>query len=109
MEPYNNQRVMVFDLISKFTEPAKYKIRFYQLVVAMCIETLLSLFISKYVIFRLKIEEKKNQLNYHFNIQQTLLLLATRLDLLASQTLQKSFMLVNGLKARLANGFGKWW
>ncbi len=47
------------ELINRITEPAKYKLRFYQIAVLLFIDHMLSLVISKYMYLRVKIEEKK--------------------------------------------------
>lgn len=50
---------LISEIISRITEPAKYKLRLYQIAVLLFIDRVLSMVISKYMYLRVKIEEKK--------------------------------------------------
>ena len=104
METFYSQRAILADILAKFTEPAKYKIKFYQLAIFMCIETIISLFLSKYVLLRLKLEEKKKTLIEQSQLPSSLI---SKFDLFNNKNIQKSFMLIKDFKLKVKNGFGK--
>lgn len=87
------------EIISRFTEPAKYKIKFYQIAVLMYIDQILTLLINKYMFFRVKIEEQKTNLKIiQFQHAQ---------ELLKAENLKKSLILVEKLNDTAKNSFGE--
>lgn len=67
-----SSKSLVTEIVTRITEPAKYKLRFYQIAILLLIDRFLSLAISKYMYLRVKIEEKKLDLKlYKLHQSQT--------------------------------------
>lgn len=87
---------LVSEIVSRITEPAKYKLRFYQIAVLLFIDRLLSMVISKYMYLRVKIEEKKIDLKLD-KLHQS----QVKIDLLTKDIVE----ICSNVKTKLTNGF----
>lgn len=93
MEAVSSDRTLLREIVNRFTEPAKYKIKFYQIAVLMYIDQLLTLLINKYMFFRVAIEEKKTNLKIA-NFEQTQI----KLDIFSKENVKRTLILVDKLK-----------
>lgn len=98
------ERAILNEIIYRFTEPVKYKIKFYQLAVLMYIDHILSLFMNKYMFFRVKIEEKKVSLKL---IQFQRQAAQIKLDILSKENIERTRLLVYKLNLKAEYGFSK--
>jgi hypothetical protein len=97
-----NDRTILSEIMHRFTEPAKYKIKFYQIAVLMYIDQILTLVINKYMFYKFKIEEKKPNLKI-IKFQQSQI----KLDLFSNENFKRSSALISRLKQNAVNEFGK--
>ena len=93
-----HEKAILSELINKFTEPAKYKIKAYQLIVLMYIDQMLTVVINKYMRLKVSVNEAKASFGTT-HLQQSRLKLA--------RMSQKSFIIVNQLKVTTSTSFGK--
>ena len=102
MEAVSSDRTLLKEIFNRFTEPAKYKIKLYQIAVLMYIDQLLTLLINKYMFFRVAIEEKKTNLKIA-NFEQTQI----KLDLFSKENVKRTLVLVDKLKIEANRKFSK--
>ena len=57
-----NEKSIKNEIFDRFTEPVKYKLKFFQIVIVMYLDQIASLFSSKYSIIRNVVEEKKSKI-----------------------------------------------
>ena len=93
-----HEKVILSELINKLTEPAKFKIKAYQLVVLMYIDQILTMMINKYMFLKVSVNEAKASFR-STHLQQSRLKLA--------RMSQKSLVIVNQLKMKTSTSFGK--
>jgi hypothetical protein len=100
-----SEKAILSELAARFTEPAKYKIKAYQLTALMYIDHILTLVVSKYLFIKVKLVEKKANLNLvRFQQSQVKLLLET---LVAKDKLKtSSLVLIKHIKHKTKKGFG---
>jgi hypothetical protein len=101
-----DERHILDEIISRFTEPVRYKIKFYQIAVLMYIDQILTLFINKYMFFRVKVEQNLPTARTKLKIirfQETRI----KLDLLSKENLERTRLLVFKLNLKAENGFVK--
>lgn len=101
METVSNDRTLFREVLNRFAEPAKYKLKFYQIAVLMYIDHILTMVINKYMFFRVKIEEKKTNLKV-IKFEQTQI----RLDIFSRENLKRTLILIEKLKLETKNAFG---
>lgn len=95
-----SERAMLREIVSKIAEPAKYKIKVYQIAVLMYIDHIFTLVINKYMFFRVNIEQKTNQ--------KILLFQQTQLKLDLKPKLNENLkVIVDRLNHQAKHGFGK--
>lgn len=102
MEAVSSDRTLLKEIVNRFTEPAKYKIKFYQIAVLMYIDHILTLLINKYMFFRVAIEEKKTNLKIASFEQSQI-----KLDVFSKENLKRTLILVDKLKVEAHMKFGK--
>ena len=96
-----NDRTILSEIMHRFTEPAKYKIKFYQIAVLMYIDQILTLVINKYMFYKFKIEEKKPNLKI-IKFQQSQI----KLDIFSNENYKRSSALISKLKQNAISEFG---
>lgn len=101
MEAVSNDRTLLKEILNRFAEPAKYKIKFYQIAVLMYIDQILTLLINKYMFFRVAIEEKKTNLKIA-KFEQTQI----KLDLFSKENLKRTLILIDKIKLEANSKFG---
>ena len=92
------QKAFLNELIKRFTEPAKSRLKLYQLSILIYMDHILAIVISKYMLFRVKLEEKKSNLSLHRMSQSQI-----TIDLVSKEKIQKSLVLV---KEKATTSFG---
>lgn len=97
----SDSRTLLKEVLNRFTEPAKYKIKFYQIAVLMYIDHILTLLINKYMFFRVIIEEKKTNLKIAKFEQSQI-----RLDLFSEENFKRTLILIDKLKLEANSKFG---
>jgi hypothetical protein len=98
------ERHILNEIILRFSEPVRYKIKFYQIAVLMYIDHVLSLFINKYMYFRVKMEKLPEQTNLKIlKFRETQM----RLDLFSKKNLERTRLLVYKLNLKAENGLDK--
>lgn len=103
MEAVSSDRTLLKEIFNRFTEPAKYKIKLYQIAVLMYIDQLLTLLINKYMFFRVAIEEKKTNLKITSFEQSQI-----KLDLFSKENIKRTLVLVEKIKSEAHVKFGNW-
>ncbi|CAF0914642.1 unnamed protein product [Brachionus calyciflorus] len=88
------QKAILNELFKRLTEPAKSRIKLYQIAILIYMDQILNLVINKFMFFRVKIEEKKSNLSLSKMRQSQI-----KLDILSKERIQQSLDLVHA-KAR---------
>ena len=100
----DEEKAILHEIINRFTEPVRYKIKFYQIAVLMYIDQILALFMNKYMIFRVKIEEKRVNLKIlEFQRQAAQI----KRDILSKENIERTRLLVYKLNLKAEYGFSK--
>ena len=93
MEKLNGDKTILAEIIQRFTEPIRYKLKFYQIAVIMFIDHFLSQLF-------LKIEQNKtNEKIIKFQSQ-------IKLDLFSKENISQNFLLFKKCLNRLKESFG---
>lgn len=90
------QKTILNEIVERFTEPAKSRFKFYHLAILIYMDQILELVISKYMLIRVKFEEKKTSFTQMKKSQLNLNL--------SKENIQKSIVLI---KAKARHSFGK--
>jgi hypothetical protein len=54
-----NEKSLKNELIDRIADPVKYKLKFYQIIILMYVDQIVAMVISKYLLLRVIMEEKK--------------------------------------------------
>lgn len=92
-------KAFVNELIKRLTEPAKSRLKLYQISFLIYMDHILELVINKYMLFRVKLDKKKSDLALHRMSQSQL-----KLDIVSKENIHKSLVLV---KKKATSSFGK--
>jgi hypothetical protein len=99
-----SEKAILRELTARFTEPAKYKIKAYQLTALMYIDHILTLVVGKYLFIKVKLVEKKANLNLVRFQQAQIKLLVDALT--AKENLKtSSTVLIKHIKHKTKKGF----
>jgi hypothetical protein len=97
-----NEKAILKEIFYRLTNPIKYKIKLYQLAVLVYIDHIISLFVNKFMFFRVKIEEKKTSFKImKFHKSQL------KLEIFSTENLERTRLIFDHLNNKAKLSFGK--